>query len=107
MISDHEFATQLTEAMEEDDRKGSEPLRLRPGKVASAVEAAASEDTNRATRAMSEQMHNIIAGLENDIKEASEVRDTITRRIGDLNTALNACRASMEVLKGVPVSDKP
>lgn len=71
---------------------------LTPKGIAQAVEEATNKDTERTTRMMLEQHQKISEGLERQIAEATEVRDTITKYIGDLNTALNASKATVEVL---------
>jgi hypothetical protein len=69
-----------------------------PGKT-NIVADVTNKDVDRSTRSMSEQMYKIIAGLEDDISDAIEIRDIVNKRISDLSKALNAARASLDVLK--------
>jgi len=59
---------------------------------------ASNPDTSRMSRDMREQMERIVAKLEADVKETTEIRDTINERIADLQTALKAAKASLELL---------
>ena len=72
---------------------------LTPKGIAQAVQEATDQDTDRATRLMYEQIQKIIEGFEREIKEANEVRDVAGKRIADLNTALSASRAALDVIK--------
>ena len=67
--------------------------------VTDPVHSATNADTSRSTRSMEEQMYRIIENLENDIEQARDVRDTVNRRILDLQLSLEATMAAVSVLK--------
>ena len=70
-----------------------------PPKNTDPVLAATNADTSRATRSMEDQMYKIIEGLHADIDEARQVRETVNRRIRDLQISLEATMAAVEVIK--------
>ena len=55
-------------------------------------------DTGRTSRLMAEQMQQVVANLERDLKDASEVRVLLDERINDIQSAIAAGKASLEVL---------
>jgi hypothetical protein len=85
-------------AMKQNMQPNTSPHILTPKGVAQAVSEATNSDTDRTSRMMLEQHMKISEGLEKQIEEATQVRETITKYIGDLNTALNASKATVEVL---------
>jgi hypothetical protein len=103
-LNEDDLAEELNDALDamDNDRprndKNWKPTQTSP------VVSATNEDTVRATRTMGNQMDNIIAGLERDIKEADEIRLRVIRRIEDLKRARLACLAAKETLNGSSIS---
>lgn len=97
----NDFEKELSTALE-DEIDSRDPVRprlvVKPSEVSAVVQSATNPDTERATRAMLEQMEKIAAGLENDIRETTEVQNVIAMRLVDLEQALSAIRASIKTL---------
>jgi hypothetical protein len=55
-------------------------------------------DTGRTSRLMGEQMQKVLANLERDLKDATEVKVLLEERIADIQSSLAAVKASLEVL---------
>lgn len=55
-------------------------------------------DTGRTTRLMGEQMQKVLVNLEADLKEAREAKTLLDERITDIQSAVAAVKASLEVL---------
>jgi hypothetical protein len=88
----------LDEAVRQNLHPRTTPHLIKPREVSNAVSEATNTDTDRTTRTMLEQLMKISEGIEHDIEEAKAVRETISQRIGDLNIALSANKAAIEVL---------
>ena len=58
------------------------------------------EDASRSTKAMEGQMLRIIGIIESDMDRTRQARDVLNQRMRDLQRAMDASRASLDVLRG-------